>query len=287
MIGMIIVISICLLYLWMIHPQNLNDDKWEGFRHHYYAHRGLHDIQRNIPENSMAAFLKAVENGYGIELDVQLTKDGVPVIFHDGKTGRLLRDENGAVINTVLTELPLEELQRYHLLTSKEKVPLFEDVLKLVDGKVPLIVELKVANSSTDTNVLCSKADLLLRKYHGVYCVESFHPACVNWYRKNRPEIIRGQLAERPNAQAKGKMFVLTRIMQYLLTNFITRPNFIAYNHHNRYNLSRMLCHCLFKNPAVAWTIRSKQELEENHKYFDYFIFEHFLPDGKSSSEEQ
>ena len=287
MIGMIIVISICLLYLWMIHPQNLNDEKWEGFRHHYYAHRGLHDTQRNIPENSMAAFLKAVENGYGIELDVQLTKDGVPVIFHDGKTGRLLRDENGAVVNTVITELPLEELQRYHLLTSKEKVPLFEDVLKLVDGKVPLIVELKVANSSTDTNVLCSKADLLLRKYDGVYCVESFHPACVNWYRKNRPEIIRGQLAERPNAKAKGKMFVATRIMQYLLTNFITRPNFIAYNHHNRYNLSRMLCHCLFKNPAVAWTIRSKQELEENRKYFDYFIFEQFLPDGKSSSEEQ
>ena len=287
MIGMIIVISICLLYLWMIHPQNLNDKKWEGFRHHYYAHRGLHDTQRNIPENSMAAFLQAVENGYGIELDVQLTKDGVPVIFHDGKTGRLLRDENGAVVNTVLTELPLEELQRYHLLTSKEKVPLFEDVLKLVDGKVPLIVELKVANSSTDTNVLCSKADLLLRKYRGVYCVESFHPACVNWYRKNRPEIIRGQLAERPNAQSKGKIRIASTIMQYLLTNFITRPNFIAYNHHNHHNLSRMLCHRLFKNPAVAWTIRSQQELEENRKHFDYFIFEHFLPDGKSSSEEQ
>ena len=115
MIGMIIIISICLLYLWMIHPQNLNDEKWEGFRHHYYAHRGLHDVQRNIPENSMAAFSKAVENGYGIELDVQLTKDGVPVIFHDGKTGRLLRDEKDVVVNKVLTELTLDELQRCHL----------------------------------------------------------------------------------------------------------------------------------------------------------------------------
>mgnify|MGYP000892336161 FL=1 len=287
MIVIIILASICLLYLWMIHPQNLKDEKWEGFRHYYYAHRGLRGSQSNIPENSMAAFLKAVENGYGIELDVQLTKDGIPVIFHDGKTGRLLRDEKGAVVNKVLTELTLEELERYHLLASEEKVPLFEDVLKLVDGKVPLIVELKVANSSTDINGLCSKADLLLQKYHGLYCVESFHPACVNWYRKNRPEIIRGQLAERPNAQAKGKMCIATTIMQYLLTNFITRPNFIAYNHQNRHNLSRMLCHCLFKNPAVAWTIRSKEELEDNCKYFDYFVFEHFIPNSKSSSEEQ
>ena len=287
MIVIIILVSICLLYLWMIHPQNLKDEKWEGFRHYYYAHRGLHDSQSNIPENSMAAFLKAVENGYGIELDVQLTKDGIPVIFHDGKTGRLLRDEKGAVVNKVLTELTLEELERYHLLASEEKVPLFEDVLKLVDGKVPLIVELKVANSSTDTNGLCSKADLLLQKYHGLYCVESFHPACVNWYCKNRPEIIRGQLAERPNAQAKGKMCIAMTIMQYLLTNFITRPNFIAYNHHNRHNLSRMLCHCLSRNPAVAWTIRSKEELEDNCKYFDYFVFEHFIPNSKSSSEEQ
>lgn len=287
MIVIIILVSICLLYLWMIHPQNLKDEKWEGFRHYYYAHRGLHDSQSNIPENSMAAFLKAVENGYGIELDVQLTKDGIPVIFHDEKTGRLLRDEKGAVVNKVLTELTLEELERYHLLASEEKVPLFEDVLKLVDGKVPLIVELKVANSSTDTNGLCSKADLLLQKYHGLYYVESFHPACVNWYHKNRPEIIRGQLAERPNAQAKRKMCIAMTIMQYLLTNFITRPNFIAYNHHNRHNLSRMLCHCLFKNPAVAWTIRSKEELEDNCKYFDYFVFEHFIPNSKSSSEEQ
>lgn len=287
MIVIIILVSICLLYLWMIHPQNLKNERWEGFRHYYYAHRGLHDSQSNIPENSMAAFLKAVENGYGIELDVQLTKDGIPVIFHDGKTGRLLRDEKGAVVNKVLTELTLEELERYHLLASEEKVPLFEDVLKLVDGKVPLIVELKVANSSTDTNGLCSKADLLLQKYHGLYCVESFHPACVNWYHKNRPEIIRGQLAERPKAQAKGKMCIAMTIMQYLLTNFITRPNFIAYNHHNRHNLSRMLCHCLFRNPAVAWTIRSKEELEDNCKYFDYFVFEHFIPNSKSSSEEQ
>lgn len=112
MIVIIILVSICLLYLWMIHPQNLKNERWEGFRHYYYAHRGLHDSQSNIPENSMAAFLKAVENGYGIELDVQLTKDGIPVIFHDGKTGRLLRDEKGAVVNKVLTELTLEELER-------------------------------------------------------------------------------------------------------------------------------------------------------------------------------
>ena len=127
MIVIVILIGICLLYLWMIHPQNLKAEKWKGFRHRYYAHRGLHDAQSDIPENSKAAFLKAVENGYGIELDVQLTKDGKPVIFHDVKTGRLLRDEKGAVVNKVLTELTLEELQRYHLLTSKEQVPLFED----------------------------------------------------------------------------------------------------------------------------------------------------------------
>ena len=85
MIVIVILIGICLLYLWMIHPQISKLKSGRVFRHHYYAHRGLHDAQNNIPENSMAAFLKAVENGYGIELDVQLTKDGIPVIFHDVK----------------------------------------------------------------------------------------------------------------------------------------------------------------------------------------------------------
>ncbi|MDY6034231.1 MAG: glycerophosphodiester phosphodiesterase family protein [Bulleidia sp.] len=267
-----------LLYLFLIHPKNVDDQLWDGFRNYYYAHRGLFDNHTEAVENSLSAFRLAVENGYGIELDVQLTKDGVPIVFHDNRTGRLLRNQNGEVVNIAFGDIVLDDLRQYHLLKSSEVVPTLQEVLDVVDGKVPLIIELKVADERVDTKLLCEKTDEVLSRYQGLYCIESFHPICVNWYRINRPMIIRGQLADRPNLYARGKFLIASFIMQYLLTNFITRPNFIAYNHHYRYNVSRILCRILFKNPAIAWTIHSEKDLVVNRKHFDLFIFDGFRP---------
>ena len=174
----------------------------------------------------------------------------------------------------------LKELHRFHLLDSEEKIPTFEEVLNLVDGRVPLIVELK---AETLDFSLCEKADALLREYgkKGSYCIESFQPLFVCWFRFRHPEVFRGQLStsfQDPASQIGARIFHF--FVKYLLCNFLTRPDFIAYNYRCRNNLSRRLCRAWFHATSVAWTIRSEKDLEDNRAFFDLFIFDSFLPKG-------
>ncbi|SEG23789.1 Glycerophosphoryl diester phosphodiesterase [Butyrivibrio sp. Su6] len=268
-IGLVLLILLA-LYLLMIMPRIINKPSREPFTGVLYAHRGLFDNESDAPENSMAAFKKAVDGGYGIECDVQLSKDGVPVIFHDFTLERVT-GQKGKVI-----DYTYDELLNFNLMNSQEKIPRFEDFLKMVDGKVPLIVELKIERFDVS---VCSKADELLSKYKGVYCIESFNPFGVHWYKKNRPEIMRGQLSDdfhkdKPEEFSGLIYFLLT----YLFFNFLTRPDFIAFNHKYADNISRRLCRYLYGTVAAAWTIKSEQQLENAKKGFDIFIFDSFVP---------
>ncbi len=233
----------------------------------YYAHRGLHYNAGNAPENTMAAFERAVKAGYGIELDVQLTRDGQVVVTHDFH----LRRNCG--IDKEVDECTYEELCQYPVFFSKERIPLFTDVLKLVDGKVPLIVELKYKDGSK----ICEKADEILQNYEGEYCIESFHPQVLLWYKKNRPWICRGQLSMNYQKE-EGWHHPQYYIMRHLLLNFLTKPDFIAYDWKARKGISLWICRNLFRCPVYAWTIKSKEQLKAAEKYFDYFIFEGFRP---------
>ena len=105
---------------------------------YYYAHRGLHNLNEGVPENSMKAFRLAVEKGYGIELDVQLSADGIPVVFHDNTLARMCG------VNRRVRELTLAELKALSLGGTKEQIPTFQEFLEMVDGRVPLIVEIKM-----------------------------------------------------------------------------------------------------------------------------------------------
>ena len=134
----------------------------------YYAHRGLHDNDSEAPENTLAAFRLAVEKGYGIELDVQVTRDGRAVVAHDYNLQRICG------VDKDIDAVTYEELKKYPILNSQETVPLFADVLELVNGQVPLIVELKCKNRKS---LVCEMADSLLKDYKGIYCIESFNPA--------------------------------------------------------------------------------------------------------------
>ncbi|SCY21160.1 glycerophosphodiester phosphodiesterase family protein [Butyrivibrio sp. INlla14] len=288
--GFVIVISF-VLYLLMIMPRVVNKPSRKPFTGVLYAHRGLHDNRSNAPENSMAAFKKAVDGGYGIECDVQLTKDGVPVIFHDFTLARVarypegqipsdaVRNEDGSYgVKGKVIDYTYDELMNFHLLDSDEKIPKFEEFLNMVNGKIPLIVELKI--ELKDLSV-CPKADELLRNYNGVYCIESFNPLGVMWYRKNHPEVFRGQLSDafhRDKPQEfKGPLyFVLTN----LLFNFLTRPDFVAFNHKYAGCVSRRICRRFYGNVAAAWTIKSEEELLRARKNFDIFIFDSFVPAG-------
>ena len=145
-IGLCIVIGIpaFLIFCWL---QDCRAERVHPFLGVKWAHRGLHDKKRGIPENSFPAFRAAIEAGDGIELDVHLTKDGQLVVFHDDTFERICED--GGVEDT-----SYEEMQKYRLAETKERIPLLSEVLQLVDGKVPLLIEVKLPN--TDTKI-CRK----------------------------------------------------------------------------------------------------------------------------------
>lgn len=284
----IIVLMTCIiLYLLSIMPHMLHKPDMEPFKQVLYAHRGLHSNESKqtvlsdggkdagdakgiceAPENSMAAFRKAVDAGYGIELDIQLTKDKVLVVFHDFTLKRMC-DAPGKVC-----DYTYEELQNFTLLDSVEKIPKFTDVLQLVDGRVPLIIELKI--EATDTSA-CRIADEILQNYEGLYCIESFNPLGVYWYHRNRPGVVRGQLSDAflANEQFCNPLYFL---MEMLMFNFLTKPDFVAYNHKHERNLSRRLCRSLYRNTAVAYTIKSEDELKRAKEHFDIYIFDSFVP---------
>jgi glycerophosphoryl diester phosphodiesterase len=285
----IVLAVLAVIYLLLIMPRMIGRPDRKPHLDVLYAHRGLHDNAGDAPENTMTAFQKAVAAGYGIECDVQLTKDGVPVVFHDFTLARCARYPEGEIPQDAIRnddgsfgvagkviDYTFEELQKFHILNSNEKIPTFEDFLKLVNGKVPLIIELKI--ELKDLSV-CPKVDELLEGYKGVYCIESFNPLGLYWYRKHRPQVMRGQLSDefhkdKPQ-EFKGPLyFILTN----LFFNFLTKPDFIAYNHKYSQNISLRLCRHLFGSVTAAWTIKSQEQLEAANKRFDIIIFDSFIP---------
>ena len=262
--------TIGLLYLAMVRPRMFHRPRTGSFKKWFYAHRGLHDNASDAPENSLAAFQKAVDAGYGIEMDIQLSKDRIPVVFHDFTLERVCG------VKGKVSDYTYEELRAFRLFQSEERIPRFEDALKLVKGRVPLIVEFKIEFKDLS---LCPIADRLLRRYKGMYCVESFNPLGLWWYRLHRREVMRGQLADAfwQEGEYRGLLHLL---LQNLLANFIGRPDFIAYHCKYPRTLSRRICCGAMGALGAAWTVKSQEELDKAKEDFDIFIFEGFLPDG-------
>lgn len=276
----LILLVLIVLYLLAIHPGTRQDPKIDALKKQkLYAHRGLFDNESDHPENSMKAFQNAIDHHYGIEMDVQLTKDGIPVVFHDFSLKRVARDKDNNPVRGKVIDYTFDELQNFHLMNSEEKIPTFQSFLDLVHGQVPVIVELKIENSDKELAV-CPKADALLRKYNGLYCIESFNPRGVLWYKKNRPVVIRGQLSSMFNRTNKdrNKWWFIYFLTENLMFNFLTKPDFIAYDAKFYNNLSRKICRYMYHNTAVAWTIRSPEQLTDRDRDYDIFIFEQFIP---------
>ena len=264
----IIITFFLVLYLLAVMPRIFGVPDKTPFQGKFYAHGGLHDNAGEAPENSMLAFRRAVGLGYGIEMDVQLTKDRIPVVFHDETLKRACGGEG------TVRDFTYKELQEFRLFDSEQRIPLFVDSLNMVNGQVPLIVEIKIHENP---KVVCEFVDAVLKEYQGIYCVESFHPLAVRWYRKNRSTVLRGQLASdyhKPEHRESFSEF----LVHYLLLNFLAKPDFIAYNHKHKYNVSRLVCKYVFGALSVAWTIRSQNELDDCRKDFDLFIMEGFTP---------
>ncbi|MBR6668191.1 MAG: glycerophosphodiester phosphodiesterase [Clostridia bacterium] len=267
-----------LAYAWAIRP-NLPRRDISSLMGVDYAHRGLWNTNEPDeenrpadglrPENSLAAFRAAVEKGYGIELDVHRTRDGALVVHHDDSLKRL----TGTDIR--IADSTLKEL-RACTLPNGEPIPTFDEVLKAVSGRVPLIVELKVENGNQD---LLSRAVYdRMKRYNGPWCMESFMPGAVKWFRKNAPEVIRGQLAFDHAGTGKTAFLFWRNIgIASMLQNFASRPDFVAFEAKSVkwHTLSIHLLR-LMKPWFVAWTVRSQEDMDKNRRRWDLQIFEKF-----------
>ena len=229
-----------------------------------FAHRGLHSRDQSVPENSLEAFRLAAEAGYGAELDVQLSKDGQVVVFHDDTLDRVCS------VHGRVDEFTYEELQTMRLCGTEHRIPLFSQVLAVFDGHGPLIVELKTGRRNRE---LCKKTYALLQNYRGAACVESFDPRIVTWFRFRGRDLVRGQLAAPPeeytkDGRSKGQAYALSRC----LLNFLARPQFIAYKIGPRplpVRLSELL-----GAMKVGWTSHDPK----SEKGRDAVIFEFYKP---------
>lgn len=264
---LIVILMIVLIYLWMTFPRLSKKDEIVPFEKYYYAHRGLHnDI---YPENSLAAFENALNHGYGMELDVQLTKDGKCVIMHDF---HLLR---ACGVDRQVDECNYEEIKDLTLFGSDYKIPRFEEMLELINGRVPLIIEVKQKGSNCTT---CEKVWEILKDYQGMYVVESFNPMAVQWFRKNQPQLIRGQLSTLYKENKTMKP-ALKFALSHLLTNFMSRPDFIAYDVKDRHEFSNRFLYRVWKVKRVLWTVKDRDTFEKCKQEADIQIFENFLAD--------
>lgn len=268
---MIILLSatvvLILAFILCIKPNNRRRGEMQEFQRVLIAHRGLHSGK--YPENSMAAFEQAINKNLGIELDVRLTKDGQIVVFHDENLHRM------CAVDKNVFEHTYRELVAFDLRDSNEKIPLFADVLALVDRRVPLIIELK---DDKDNLLLCEKVAQLLDHYKGTYCIESFNPSIVAWFKKYRPQIVRGQLSTNYFSDHKQMNFLKKFFLTNMLSNFYTTPDFIAYNHKFSEILPLIICRKIYHGSLVAWTIKDEEMLRQAKNRYDVFIFDSFLP---------
>ena len=227
-----------------------------------YAHRGLHG--NGVPENSCAAFELACQEGFGIELDVQLSSDGVVMVFHDASLKRMTGVEKN------LSELTAEQLQVLSLAGTDQTIPTFEQVLSLVGGRVPILVELK---GETTNTALCEKVASLLSAYSGEYCLESFNPLLIGTMKKFLPSAFRGLLYTNV-CRDKKKSSALNLALTAMALNVLAKPDFIAYNQADRESFPVRLATKFYQTPKFVWTVRTADGVAKAHKLGEYPIFE-------------
>lgn len=267
MVILIVLLALIALYLFVVKGRT-GHKGLAALQGWYYAHRGLHS--RGVPENSLAAFRAAKDGGYGMELDVHLMADGNLAVLHDSS----LRRTAGA--DVIIEEMTERDLCNYRLEETDELIPLLSQVLELVDGKTPLIIELKTRRDNYGQ--LCQAVCELLDGYDGAFCIESFDPRCIAWLRKHRKDIIRGQLTENFLRSTSNLPWMAKFAMRHQFFNVCTRPDFVAYRFADRKTLSNFLCRRIWGVQGVSWTIRRKEDFDKAVAEGWLPIFENFIP---------
>ena len=226
------------------------------------AHRGYHNNKKGIPENSVLAFKKAIDNNYLIELDVRLTKDQKLVVFHDDNLKRVCG------VNKRVKDLTYRELLKYNLFDTTLKVPLFSDVIKLVNGRVPILIETKYHNRyGVLEKILINE----LSNYKGLYAIQSFYPMSLLWLKRNTKDIPIGLLS----SNFKNDLNRLKSIIgKTLILDLFFKTDFISYDVKGLPN--NYLSYKGDKKKIVIWTIKNKKDYDLARQYTDSLICENF-----------
>lgn len=237
------------------------DTSW--LRHNTFSHRGLHNEE--YPENTTKSFINSIRHGYGIELDVQLTKDNEVIVFHDYNLERMTGYKKN------VNELTYEQISRLSLLNTNEKIPLLKDVLKIINNKVSVLIELKISINYTK---LCERVFEIVKEYNGQYSIQSFDPRVITWYEENANYIIRGQIVS-------YQIYSMKNIFKNLFSKNILLKigNNADYICHSLKGINNIIIVILRKKmPIVSWTVKNKKEMKKAYKYSDSIIFEEFIP---------
>lgn len=223
------------------------------------AHRGLWGGE--IIENSLTAYKNAVDNGYAIEIDLYASKDGVLFSFHDA----LLKRMTGA--DGYIWDYDSDYINSLKLNGSNEKIPTFREVLHIVNGKVPLLIEIK----NNPDKLIVERVLDELDEYHGEFAIQSFNPLYINKVRKIAPYIIRGILG---TSKADGEKWFTKFVLKHLSLNFLVKPDFVSMRWKDLPLPKRKT-----KNKAVlAWTVKSQQDFDNLKDKSHNIIFENFIP---------
>lgn len=229
------------------------------------AHRGLHNTT-DLPENSLAAFEAAIEKGFPIEFDVRLINDGNLMVFHDLSLMRMTNQSG------IIAKKSLSEIRDIRLLGTSEKIPKFIEVLELVNGRVPILIEVK---NRKNIGRLENKLLHFLLHYKGEYAIESFNPFSVRWFRENAPGILRGQLS---GAFGRGAEMQRKALLRGLFFYRMGYPDFLAYD--IRYLPSRAVNKFRANGlPVIGYTAKNPVQFQHAQSYCDNIIFDSFLPE--------
>lgn len=258
---LVILILISLARVIMTNTQVITDGSLNWLTEKKISHRGIHN-NVTIPENSLAGFKESINQGVSIELDVQLSKDKKVMVYHDYNLKRVTGlDED-------LINLNYNELEGLRLFNTEEKIPTLKEVLELVDGKTPILIEIKNEGKVGELEAILYEE---LKEYKGEYAIQAFNPFVLEWFKNNAKEIPRGQLSG--GYEGSNLKFYEKFLLSNLLLNFKSKPAFISYKADE---LPKGIITSLRKSgtPILGWTVTEDNDLEKIYENCDNIIFE-------------
>lgn len=225
------------------------------------AHRGYHDLNKAVWENTLSAFDRAVERGYSIECDVHLSSDGVPVIFHDDDLKRLTGTEG------YIWQRSAAEMAALRIGGTADHAPTLQEVLDRVAGRVPLVIELKGIPGKDDG--LVEKVCSLLRDYRGQAAIMSFDHWLIRQFPAHAGDIPTGLTAYgTKDHEMEAHFSMLAHGVSFVSYSVSDLPNrFIGFVR-ERLNM-----------PVITWTVRDQAAVERTFAHADQMTFEGFEPD--------